>query len=308
MTVEQYQTESIANSKQYGGSSDSIATMTMGIDMDKYIFPVNSTEVNFTPLSEANVGYCSSTSDVSKSEQMVERAKKSMHIPEGTTKPSQRRRNVVKRILRRLGKQNNLQQEHFATKIRKGTIDVWWLYDDGGLTILLPHLLTLPRSYLEGAKLRVFFAAKSNVDISAQQKGMSTLLKQFRINSSSVEIVPDMEEPPHEATMSQFNEIVEKFKVPDCNALPQMDKDMLVYTDDQEMSRYKEKTNNMLRTSEVLRHHSSNADLIILTFPVPRRGRVSAGLYLSWLEMLTAQIPPVLLIRGNQEPVLTLYT
>jgi hypothetical protein len=25
---------------------------------------------------------------------------------------------------------------------RKGTIDVWWLYDDGGLTLLLPYILT----------------------------------------------------------------------------------------------------------------------------------------------------------------------
>ena len=25
---------------------------------------------------------------------------------------------------------------------RTGTIDVWWLYDDGGLTLLLPYILT----------------------------------------------------------------------------------------------------------------------------------------------------------------------
>ncbi len=25
---------------------------------------------------------------------------------------------------------------------RTGTIDVWWLYDDGGLTLLLPYIIT----------------------------------------------------------------------------------------------------------------------------------------------------------------------
>ncbi|CAN8029667.1 unnamed protein product, partial [Ixodes persulcatus] len=30
----------------------------------------------------------------------------------------------------------------FIRKQRKGTIDVWWLYDDGGLTMLIPYLLT----------------------------------------------------------------------------------------------------------------------------------------------------------------------
>ena len=28
-------------------------------------------------------------------------------------------------------------------KPQKGTIDVWWLIDDGGLTILIPYLLQL---------------------------------------------------------------------------------------------------------------------------------------------------------------------
>jgi hypothetical protein len=30
----------------------------------------------------------------------------------------------------------------FQTRVRQGTIDVWWLYDDGGLTLLIPYLLT----------------------------------------------------------------------------------------------------------------------------------------------------------------------
>lgn len=37
----------------------------------------------------------------------------------------------------------------FHKRVAGGRIDVWWLYDDGGLTLLLPHLLRLPKSYLE---------------------------------------------------------------------------------------------------------------------------------------------------------------
>lgn len=37
----------------------------------------------------------------------------------------------------------------FHERIEKGFIDVWWLYDDGGLTLLVAYLLTQPRSYLE---------------------------------------------------------------------------------------------------------------------------------------------------------------
>ncbi len=32
--------------------------------------------------------------------------------------------------------------ENIPGKKRDGTIDVWWLYDDGGLTLLLPYILT----------------------------------------------------------------------------------------------------------------------------------------------------------------------
>ena len=44
---------------------------------------------------------------------------------------------------------------HFQRKQTKGTIDVWWLFDDGGLTLLLPYILS-KKSQWSGCKLRVF--------------------------------------------------------------------------------------------------------------------------------------------------------
>uniref|UniRef100_A0A914XHV8 Uncharacterized protein n=1 Tax=Plectus sambesii TaxID=2011161 RepID=A0A914XHV8_9BILA len=41
-------------------------------------------------------------------------------------------------------------------KSTAATIDVWWLYDDGGLTLLIPHLLALPKSYLAVVLLIIF--------------------------------------------------------------------------------------------------------------------------------------------------------
>jgi len=43
----------------------------------------------------------------------------------------------------------------FQAKKRKGNIDVWWLYDDGGLTLLLPYILTT-RAQFSDCSLRVF--------------------------------------------------------------------------------------------------------------------------------------------------------
>lgn len=44
------------------------------------------------------------------------------------------------------------------------------------------------------------------------------------------------------------------------------------------------------------------------TLPLPRKGGVSAPLYMAWLESLTANMPPYLLVRGNQTSVLTFYS
>lgn len=44
------------------------------------------------------------------------------------------------------------------------------------------------------------------------------------------------------------------------------------------------------------------------TLPMPRKNVVPAALYMSWLETLTQGMPPFLLVRGNQNSVLTFYS
>lgn len=57
----------------------------------------------------------------------------------------------------------------FRLKQKRGTIDVWWLYDDGGLSMLLPHILTT-RSNWANSKLRVFCLADANEEHHNKQK------------------------------------------------------------------------------------------------------------------------------------------
>jgi len=42
--------------------------------------------------------------------------------------------------------------------------------------------------------------------------------------------------------------------------------------------------------------------------PIPRKDVVSAPLYMAWLELLTKDLPPYLIIRGNQTSVITVYS
>ena len=59
----------------------------------------------------------------------------------------------------------------FHRKYQNGFVDVWWLYDDGGLSVLLPYLL-LQKKYWQKCKLRIFIQTKNtNTNISEEQRG-----------------------------------------------------------------------------------------------------------------------------------------
>jgi len=57
----------------------------------------------------------------------------------------------------------------FQRKQKKGTIDVWWLYDDGGLTMLIPYILTT-RSQWKHCTLRVFTLSDRKDELDLEKR------------------------------------------------------------------------------------------------------------------------------------------
>lgn len=57
----------------------------------------------------------------------------------------------------------------FKKKQNKGTIDVWWLYDDGGLTMLLPYIIST-RQQWSHCKLRVFALANNKQELEVEER------------------------------------------------------------------------------------------------------------------------------------------
>lgn len=180
------------------------------------------------------------------------------------------------------------QEEAFKEK-PKGTIDVWWLFDDGGLTILIPYLLSIHR-YWKDCKLRIFTPASTHA-LKSNELRMATLLKRFRIDFTSVVEVEGMNAEPSTLSVQNFMKLPVKEVFPDLEAL---EKDR--------------KTMRNIRLGELIRLHSKDAKLIVLTLPVPKVEMTSPLLYMSWLEVLSAASPPVLMVRGNQQNVLTFYS
>ncbi|XP_076356128.1 solute carrier family 12 member 2-like isoform X2 [Tachypleus tridentatus] len=189
----------------------------------------------------------------------------------------------------------------FQQKQKKGTIDIWWLYDDGGLTMLVPYLLTI-RSQWRSCDLRVFSVVHRENELDRAQLSLTALLKKFRIDTSAVTVLYGAGEPPKLESQLQFQNLISKWMVDENTT-----KSPLAITPTHLTSNAK-KTNKHLSLREKLCHYSKDATLIVMTLPMPVKNVCPAPLYMAWLEILTQDMPPFLLIRGNQTSVLTFYS
>uniref|UniRef100_A0A3B3YA25 Solute carrier family 12 member 2 n=1 Tax=Poecilia mexicana TaxID=48701 RepID=A0A3B3YA25_9TELE len=196
----------------------------------------------------------------------------------------------------------------FKKKQGKGTIDVWWLFDDGGLTLLIPYLLT-NRSKWGDCRIRVFIGGKIN-RIDHDRRAMATLLSRFRIDFSDINVLGDINVKPKKHNKLSFKELIEPYRLKE-DDMEQEAAERLKAQEpwritDNELELYK--TNRQIRLNELLKEHSSSAKLIVVSMPLARKGTVSSALYMCWLETLSKDLPPLLLVRGNHQSVLTFYS
>ncbi|KAL7980057.1 hypothetical protein Chor_001325 [Crotalus horridus] len=173
----------------------------------------------------------------------------------------------------------------FKKKQGKGSIDVWWLFDDGG---------------------------KTPKDHHHHHLRMASLLSKFRIKFADINIIGDINMKPNKESWKFFEEMIEPYRLhescKDLTTAEKLKREAPWKITDAELEAFKEKSYRQVRLNELLQEHSRAANLIILSLPVARKGIVSDYLYMAWLEILSKNLPPVLLIRGNHKNVLTFYS
>ncbi|MCJ8742578.1 hypothetical protein PDJAM_G00083660 [Pangasius djambal] len=200
--------------------------------------------------------------------------------------------------------------QQFQKKQGKGTVDVWWLFDDGGLTLLIPYLLTNKKKWKD-CKIRVFIGGKIN-RIDHDRRSMATLLSKFRIDFSDITVLGDINTKPKTERVEEFSQMIEPYKLREDDmeqeAAEKLKADEPWRITDNELELYKAKSNRQVRLNELLKEHSSTANLIVMSMPLARKGAVSSALYMSWLDTLSKDLPPILLVRGNHQSVLTFYS
>uniref|UniRef100_A0A8C7XJZ8 Solute carrier family 12 member 10, tandem duplicate 1 n=1 Tax=Oryzias sinensis TaxID=183150 RepID=A0A8C7XJZ8_9TELE len=190
----------------------------------------------------------------------------------------------------------------------KKTIDVYWIADDGGLTLLVPYLLTR-RKHWRRCKVRVFLVG----DEQNEEEQMTLLLNRFRLNVKEIIIMTDSEKRPQAKCLTRFVDSVAPFRLFDEQQEGVSVQDLRqsapwkISDKEFEVFRQKVSLSRMIRLNEIIRKNSQHTALVLVSLPVPNRDCPSA-LYMAWLDTLTYGLHcPAVLIRGNQQNVMTLY-
>lgn len=185
----------------------------------------------------------------------------------------------------------------FRIKQKKSTIDVWWLYDDGGLTILVPYILSTRKQWYDivreialfhhnmqiiymhfltfrsGCKLRIFALANKRDDLTTDHRNMVALLNKFRISHSDVIVIPNVQNSPKEESRKRFERLVEKWrkkeesKSDDNSGISGESCESInneLFISDSDYQGLKNKSNRHMRLRELLEEHSMDASLIVM--------------------------------------------
>ncbi|XP_039577236.1 solute carrier family 12 member 3 isoform X1 [Passer montanus] len=198
----------------------------------------------------------------------------------------------------------------FQSKQGNKTIDIYWLFDDGGLTLLIPYLLGRKKRWGK-CKIRVFVGGQIN-RMDEERKAIVSLLSKFRLGFHEVHILPDINQKPRPEHIKRFDDLIAPFRLNDGfkdeATVNEMRQGCPWKISDEEVDKNRAKSLRQVRLNEILLDYSRDAALIAITPPIGRKGRCPSALYMAWLETLSQDLrPPIILTRGNQENVLTFY-
>ncbi|KAF7467910.1 hypothetical protein GHT09_000538 [Marmota monax] len=139
-----------------------------------------------------------------------------------------------------------------------------------------------------------------------------SLLSKFRLGFHEVHVLPDINQKPRAEHTKRFEDMIAPFRLNDGfkdeATVAEMRRDCPWKISDEEVNKNRVKSLRQVRLNEILLDYSREAALVVITLPIGRKGKCPSSLYMAWLETLSQDLrPPVVLIRGNQENVLTFY-
>ncbi|XP_075709330.1 solute carrier family 12 member 3-like [Rhinoderma darwinii] len=198
----------------------------------------------------------------------------------------------------------NQTNTEFQSSQGRKSIHIYWLYDDGGLTLLIPYLLTRRKRWSQ-CRVHVYIRGTQE-NAEEERKEMQLLLEKFRLGFQDVVVLTDIDQKPHPKNMQLFEDLIAPYNVDD-----QRGNDLEVPLwgiSEKDLLNHTAKSERYVRINEILQQNSQDAALIAISLPIAIKSACPSSLYMAWLESLSRDIiPPIAFIRGNQQDTLTIY-
>ncbi|VDN06525.1 unnamed protein product [Thelazia callipaeda] len=219
-----------------------------------------------------------------------------------------------------------------------GTIDVYWIVQDGGLCILIAYLLTQSKVW-RGCKLRVIAIAQEMDNNTKLQADLQKYVYQLRIDASIMVVElsdPKISKNAFERTllmeertryMHEMREIKQKLDRTSKNDSKSSDTDAGEESTSSKVSHEKKissadekapkhncklfqvrKMHTAVRLNELILANSPESQLVLLNLPKPPVAKEGLDDYMHYLEALSDKIPRILFIRGTGKEVITTYS
>ncbi|XP_022163509.1 bumetanide-sensitive sodium-(potassium)-chloride cotransporter-like [Myzus persicae] len=182
-----------------------------------------------------------------------------------------------------------IKNKEFSFEKKKrnhGTVDVWWLYNDGGLSLIIAFIIKHSITW-NNCKFRIYGVTKKVECLSEEKNKLKQLLSLYRIDFDYIDIILANTTGP--TTMTYFISLLERA----ASKENQFD----------DYNLQKEHIAETLFLRDLIELHSFNSDLIILT--TPKNSDEINILFMCWIETISRGLPPCIIINGSTQPVLT---
>ncbi|XP_050525773.1 bumetanide-sensitive sodium-(potassium)-chloride cotransporter-like isoform X2 [Daktulosphaira vitifoliae] len=168
----------------------------------------------------------------------------------------------------------NKNEKHFSlgTKMNKNNVvDIWWLNDDGGLALIITHMLKCCNEWKK-CKFRIFGVAKIKENVATEKERLIELLSMYRIEFDAVEVILINSADNHLVKSDQINS-------------------------EQEFGDMEDMFVHYLHLKNLIESRSRGSSLVILSIVKPNK--LFYKLHMYTLDSLTDQLESSIILSGN---------
>ncbi|XP_047315261.1 cation-chloride cotransporter 1-like isoform X2 [Impatiens glandulifera] len=192
-----------------------------------------------------------------------------------------------------------------------GSIDLYWIVRDGGLMLLLSQLLLTKESF-ESCKIQVFCIAEEDSDAEELKADVKKFLYDLRMHAEVIVISMkswDVQGEGEKAFTGAQERILgylrgmrERAEREGSSVL--MADGKAVVVNEQQVEKFLYTT---LKLNSTILRYSRMAAVVLVSLPPPPRNH-PAAFYMEYMDLLVENVPRLLIVRGYQRDVVTLFT